>query len=317
MAVGTVDRRREWFDGSMHVRARRQRGDRDAEPLHRPPAPTREAPTPDGLLALQRLAGNRAVAGLVGGAVTIQRAGPTPQPYERNQALIGNELGETQEVKGSTPPRFHVKSEAKPGGGLRGSLETTEKGSFNIESHYVPAGVHDDVPAENGTKRKLLVPDKVAEVVKAGEQEHSDDIWWAHELVWGEAARAINVLAGQAPHDAANITELHRSWREALAKEITPKLSISAARSDPAKGGGTVSEPWSRALAALGKLTKDRDDLKWHTMPTRAATADERKAHGITSADTYLAVAEVGGQIGQHKSEAYIKAGFDALQPMS
>jgi hypothetical protein len=180
----------------------------------------------------------------------------------------------------------------------------------------VPAGVHDDKPAVDGTKRKLLVTDKVADLVKAGEQEHSDDIWWTHELAEGEAARAINVLAGQPAHDAPNIRELHRSWREALANEISPKLRISAERSDPAKGG-SVTEPWNRALASLGGLTKERDTNKWHTMPTRAATADERKTNGITSTDVYLAVTEVGGEIGQHPSEKYIRAGFDALQPMT
>src|SRR5262249_43738353 len=155
-----------------------------------------------------------------------------------------------------------------------------------------------------------LVTEKVADLVKAGEQEHSDDIWWAHELIDGEAARAVNVLAGQPAHDAPNIKELHRSWREALHGEISPKLRITADASDPANNG-SVTAPWSDALAKVGGKTKERDN-GWHTMGSRAATPEERKAHNI-GADTFLSVTEPGGEIGKHPSEKFIRAAFDAL----
>jgi hypothetical protein len=246
------------------------------------------------LLALQRAAGNRAAR------VVVQRAGPAPVPYDPGQPLDGGELGATVPA-GRTMPSFRVAG---------GAVAATTEGSVQVDTRYVPAGLH-DWGTGGGGPRRLLVPPAVADLARQGEQEHSDDIWWAHHLVAGEAARAVNALAAEGAAPATGAAEAHRHWRARLHDTISPKLRITADDSDP-RAGGSVTAPWMAALAALHQTTLDRDAQHWHTMGTRAPTQAERAANPVP-AGTRLVVAEAGGEIGQHPSEPLIRAAFDAL----
>jgi hypothetical protein len=242
--------------------------------------------------------------------MTIQRAGPAPMPFEPDHPVTGMELGLTGPGK-TELPHFTIKTEAATAGhGRRGRPAPTTIGNIEVDSHYVTAGIHDMTPAPGGGPRKLLVTDEIADVAKQGEQEHSDDIWWGHQLVAGEAARAVNKLAGEPAGEAANAQELHSSLRQALHDEISPKLRITADASDPAKNG-SVTGPWYEALAKLQDSSLGRDTAKWHTMSSRSATVKERTDHHIT--DAYLMVAVRSGEIGSHPAEARMRAAFDAL----
>lgn len=252
---------------------------------------------------LQSDIGNRAVTRL------IQRSGPAPTPYEPGTPLQGMELGATR-VTGGEMPRFRVSTESG-GAGIRATVDPTTTGSVEISARYVGPGVYDIAPAVDGTPRKLLVPADVVSTVQAGEQEHSDDYWWAHQLIAGEAARAVNVLSTQPAKDAPTLVEVHAQWRAALHDTVSPKLRIGNAESDP-RSGGTVTEPWSRARSALHQSSLNRDSSGWHTMRMRTATAAEQRTNPVP-AGTTLMVAVTGGQIGQHPAEARMRAAYAAL----
>jgi hypothetical protein len=250
--------------------------------------------------------GNRAVAQAL---TTIQRAGPAPTPFDAGSPLEGGELGVTRVVGGQLPS-FHVDLDDAPGGRVA-KVDATTEGSTDISARYVGPGLHPWGTTEDGRPRQLLVPDAVSQQARAGEQEHADDYWWTHRLVAGEAARAINVLAALPARPAADIRAAGQMWREALHDTISAKLRITADASDPASGG-TVTEPWNRARAALFQSTLGRDTNGWHSFSSREPTAAERQANPVPDGTT-LKVAAIGGAIGQHPSEARMRAAFDAL----
>jgi hypothetical protein len=218
--------------------------------------------------------------------------------------MTGNELGHTK-VRSREMPKLVVSRE--------GVVSPTTKGSVDIEAEYIAPGLYDMEPNKYGPRKKL-VTDKMSDLVKEGEQEHADDIWWGHELVAGEAARAVNVLAGHEPFKGANGIESRRLARAALHDVISPKLRITAEASEP-PSGDSVTQPWTDAVSTLYQMTLARDSAPnlWHTMKLRSPTPEELKANPMPEGTT-LMVVDKGGAIGAHKSEPYIRGGWDALK---
>jgi hypothetical protein len=250
----------------------------------------------EAVLRLQSLAGNRATSRALVAAA--------PVPFTPSGPMSGNELGHTR-VRGREPPKFVVDRD--------GVVASATKGSVDIEAEYIAAGTYDMEPNKYGPRKKLITP-QMSELVKQGEQEHADDIWWGHELVYSEVARAINVLAAHEPYKGANGIESRRLARAALHDVISPKLRITAEASEP-PSGDSVTQPWTDAVSTLYQRTLARDSAPnhWHTMKLRSPTPDELKANPMPQGTT-LMVVDKGGEIGQHKSEAYIRAGWDALK---
>jgi hypothetical protein len=73
-----------------------------------------------------------------------------------------------------------------------------------------------------------------------------------------------------------------------------------------------VTEPWNKARAALFQTSLERDAKGWHSFSSREPTAAERKDNAVPDG-TVLKVAAIGGEVGQHPSEARQRAAFDAL----
>jgi hypothetical protein len=291
----------DWFDGSVHLQLR---------------APARTTANPAAAAAraraaplheLQRLAGNRAVTQLV----SVQRRGPTPTAYHPDEPLVNNELGATVKRGGQLPDWKVEQHAGATKGEVAGRVATTTTGHVDIDARYVAPGVHEMTPAANGFKRQLLVTDKVAALAKQGEQEHSDDLWWGHQVVAGDAAKAVNKVAAGGERSAPDKSSLQHAFRDSLHSEMSPKLRVTADASDPA-AGGSVKTPWFHAVAALAQSTLERDDLGWHSMKSRQATAQERSSHHISD-DIYLMVATPGGEIGAHPAEARIHGAYAAL----
>lgn len=269
---------------------------------------------PRSLLSLQGSVGNRAVAAMV----AIQRAGSTPQPYRPTEPLPDPVvLGDTVPGGSGSEPTFTVDARPSAGGagaGRRGRPRHTDKGTGGAVARYVEPGVYPRTPASNGAHRAILIEPALASLVKAGEQEHSDDIWWTHELVFGPVAEAVNRIADDPDrwpdHTAPDIRALHLYWHHALHGVMSPKLRVEGAASMPP--GGSVSDPWRAAVQALLRLTYERDRSHWHDMNRRPATPAERTEHAIAPG-TYLEVAIPGGAIGRHPSEPMMRAAFAGL----
>lgn len=272
-----------------------------------------EDPRAAFLLALQASVGNRATTRAVGRIARIQAQGPEPTPFAPGSPVAGSVLGQTDIIR-STQPSFKVGSEATTAG-LRGKVEPTTEGSPTIDARYLTEGLHPMDPAVDGSPRQLLVTTDVASLTKKGEQEHSDDFAWEHSLVFGEAARAINVLSTRPSVDGPDISSIHRSWRSALHDEVSPKLRVEADAADPRKGG-SVSAPWFAAKARIHQASLDRDSQQWHSMKIRKPTVAEKEANPVPDG-TFLVVTAAGGEIGQHPSEALMRAAFEGLPDRS
>ena len=125
----------------------------------------------EAVLQLQRLVGNAATSKAL-------KVAAAPVPVTPGGPMTSNELGHTR-VRGREMPKFVVNKD--------GVVSSTTKGSVDIEAEYVAAGVYDMGPNKYGPRKKLITP-AMSDLVKQGEQEHADDIWFGHEIVAGEAA---------------------------------------------------------------------------------------------------------------------------------
>lgn len=263
--------------------------------------------------ALQTSVGNRAATKAVLRFAHVQAQGPEPTPSAPGSPVVGSVLGQTDIIK-STQPSFKVGAEATKAG-MQGKVEATTEGSPTIEARYLTEGLHPMEAGVDGSPRQLLVTPDVAGLTKKGEQEHSDDFAWEHNLVFGEAARAINALSTRPAIDGPDIAAVHRSWRAALHDEMSPKLRVEADAADPRKGG-SVTGPWFAAKSKIHQASLDRDTQRWHSMKIRAATAAEKESNPVADG-TSLVVTTAAGEIGQHPSEALMRMAFERLPDRS
>lgn len=270
-----------------------------------------EAVAPVAVLALQRLAGNAAVKDLV-----VQRAGPAPATYAPPAGLV--ELGATTPTsrplgqthpRSAPPPRWHVAG-ARVDGGYEGSVQPTTLGTPTIEAVYPAPGVYDLPPGETGRTRKALVDDVVSALVRDGEQEHSDDFWWAFQLAYGPVVEAINQLAARPAKRAANVRELHQAWRADLLPLLPPQLRFPLDQIAPAGS-------WAQVYARLLQPSYQRDQRGWHSMRQGFATVADRTAHGVGEDVELLRILPNPDNINVHSSQDRAREAFAALPPGS
>jgi hypothetical protein len=295
-----------------------------------------------GILGLQRLAGNRATVTLlrktgapamsVGAPATqagtspsgtagspaeplaLQRAGPAPAPYSPPGGIMelgastpsGRPLGQTH-PRSAPPPQWGL-----TGGAVDGEYEATVRpatlGTPTIEASYPSPGVYDLPPNAAGTRRQAAVSSPVSELVRDGEQEHSDDFWWAYQLAYEPVVAAINQLAAQPAKRGANIRAVNRAWLDALCALLPPQLRFD--REDPSPSG-----TWAQVYGRLLAPSYERDRQGWHSMRQSFATLAERQAHGVPEGIELLLVLPNPADINVHASEERTRAAFDALPP--
>ena len=181
------------------------------------------------MLQLQRLVGNAATSKAL-------KVATAPVAVTPGGPMTTNELGHTK-VRGREMPKFIVNKD--------GVVSSTTKGSVDIEAEYVAAGTYDMAPNKYGPRKKLITP-AMSELVKQGEQEHADDIWFGHEIVAGEAAR------GQRARGPRGLEGRQRG-RHAPALAGSPPRRDLAEAADHRGGFGA-------ALGCLGDAAVDRRD---------------------------------------------------------
>lgn len=278
--------------------------------------PAGDAPAPPrfdvhSVVALQRLAGNAAVAG----RLAVQRAGPAPTTVDPPDGLMtlgvssprGTPLGETS-VAGTTYPQWRVDGD-EVGGQYEGRVQPTTMGSVGITAQYPAEGLYDLPEGDSGRPRKALLVDVVSNLVRDGEQEHSDDHWWAYELVFRPGVDAINTLATRPAKRGSNVREVNRAWMDDLRALLPPQLR-------PPTGELSPIGTWIQQFGRLMTVGLQRDPLGWHSMGQRDGTAAERRQHRVPRGTDVVRVLP-GGQIGQHPAETRIRTAFAALPPPS
>ena len=264
------------------------------------------------LLRLQRQAGNRAVAA----AVAVQRVpviGPAPTAIGAGEPLPGatadrtaQPLGDTRPT-GSTTPQWNIRGTgAAAAGRWEGRVQPTTAGDVQIAARYPAPGVYPMAQGASTRPKRALVNDDVSELVRDGEQEHSNDFHLAHHNVYDTVATAINTLAAQPAKSGPNIGDVHRQWREELRAALPAPLQAPVSEISP-------NAPWTSVVARLNGLSNQRDTNHWHDMGAGFATHEERVAHHIPDTEEFVRILP-GGQIGQHDSQARIDAAVPGLR---
>jgi hypothetical protein len=212
-------------------------------------------------------------------------------------------LGST-DITGSTRAQFTVRT-TQATTGYEGRLEPTTAGSVNISARYPAPGLYPMRPPPGSRPRQVLISDEVSALIRAGEQEHSNDFHLAHQAVYGVVARVINELAAGPAKTAATGREVRELWLAALYDAFPPLLQARVDEFSP-------NRPWNELLARLNGLSNERDASHWHDMGSGFATMEDRTAHSIPD-DQDLVRILPGGQIGQHGSQERIDAAAPGL----
>jgi hypothetical protein len=290
-----------------------------------PASRSRGAPAVDAILQLQGLAGNRAVvellqrrparargragSGCVGATVPV--IGPAPAPIPAGSPLPAPDapgrippLGVTNPGP-SSPPQFHVPGN-RVAGGYAAHVQPVSAGNVQIDAQYAgPNVVYEIPPGQSGRPRRALVDDCVSALVRAGEQEHSNDFHLAYHAVYDRVAAAINALASQPAKQGRDVRDAHQQWRVALRDTLPAPLRAPVADISP-------NGPWTAVLARLNQLSNERDSNHWHDMGWRPATRAERRQYAVPDGTDLITVVP-GGQIGRHPSQARIDAAVPGL----
>lgn len=139
-------------------------------------------------------------------------------------------------------------------------VQRTTSGDATHESFYPTVGEHVRPGMVQNIGGRVyrhywLISQKIADLIRQGEQEHLDDAARAYELTYKKIEDEINALAGQrfgpagSPGDADSLAE------EALARRLPPELGT-----DPAN--------WVKVLDRLLTQTRTRDTKAWHALRT-------------------------------------------------
>jgi hypothetical protein len=271
------------------------------------------------LTDLQQRAGNRAVTALV----TAQRkpAGkPAPAPAGKppaagnvkvpNVPVIGlapsavttlpptadgdqaTTLGDTKVVK-TDPPEWSVVG-AKTDKGWTGSPQPTTVGSIDIAAAY---------PAPNlypFGKARLVIDGPVSDLIKAGEQEHSNDLHLAYHALYGVVSGAINRVAAGAPCTGKDRAAVEQSLRKRLCKELPGPLK-------PPLTGGSPNSDWKERWGGLIDLTLERDRKHWHDMNHAGALPAQRAFYKVPNGEPLERIIPADS-IGAHPSQERLDA---------
>ncbi|HUP87423.1 MAG TPA: hypothetical protein VM143_17360 [Acidimicrobiales bacterium] len=240
------------------------------------------SPVADSILRLQRDVGNRAVTEVllqrdakpprkaleetvVPPAPAVPTIGPTPVAVNHLPKADANggaqPLGETV-VTSSTVPSLAIERVG----------ETRKDGTYT--SKVKPAGpvdIHLDAiyPAPNTytlDKLLLLIEPAVADHIKAGEQEHSNDHYLAVHQVQGAVGAAIGRLAAQPPRTTKDLRAAWACWRARLDAELPTEL----------RGGQA-----NKVVDTLHALSNERDTKGWHNMIFRGPLQKQVRATKI------------------------------------
>ena len=270
------------------------------------------------LLDLQRQAGNQAVTALVAvqrapnaddakkSAITVPDVpiiGPTPTAVTKLPPTAagdqGTTLGETKVVK-TDPPRWSVVGE-KTKEGWTGKPQETTVGGIDIAATHPGPNIY---PFGAG---RLVVDDAVSLLIKAGEQEHSNDLHLAYHALYGLISAAINKVASQPAVTAKDRDEAEHALRKALCKELPGPLK-------PHLDGAPPNGDWSQRWAALVDLTLERDRKHWHDMNHAGALPQQRKQYHVANGEPLDRIIPADS-IGKHGSQERLDAAAPWLKP--
>lgn len=265
-----------------------------------PLASRRAAPTEHALVALQRAAGNRAVV------LAVQRSGPRARPFTPADGVIHAPssgiravLGDTVFAAGS-PPELTVRTTPTESGGFTAVPQLGAPGPANIRAQYPAPGLYPVGRSGSGTVYGIISGD-VSNLVRAGEQEHSDDAALAQQRVYDAVADAVRRRAST-PTPGATAEQAEERCRAELCRSLPDRLKWKSEAPGPV---------WRGAVAALMAATMQRDD-EAHRLGHRAARYEESVRHypRLEQGDGLVVIEPGSSSIGEPSSEDLIDAAY-------
>ena len=244
------------------------------------------------LLQLQRTAGNRAVAGLLQGRVVHTLAEPGAGTFDDIQAMRPGSnfvTGATSMPDGSyRAPQFEMGTAfTSPGAWASTPTWKQKHDEGDSECVYLPPGRYRTAKEENGKPVFLKVSEEISERIRAGEQEHADDIKHARDISLKEAEAVLDkhVIGTTFPAAATK-----QEAEQRVLDRITANLTHPGLGNDQSK--------WGEIYRMLYSKTEERDRKGWH----KFSQAYREEANGEV---TYTVV-DVRTKIGETPSAKLI-----------
>jgi hypothetical protein len=272
------------------------------------------------LLALQRSAGNAAVARLVAASqATIAAAAarpraalvdtpvakPAPNGAAEIKKIESRAGGVTSMDPGQIPSLDLEAPVQRQDGSYTVKVKPTTATPPQIESYYPARGLHDMGTTDAmGCRNLLWVTEDMSALIKQGEQEHIDDYAWAYRLSYRAAADAVNQVSGGTGPTAGEAQDDARAKvRDALPAKLRPPDT-------------DFQIQWMRTFGRLCGATYDRDNLGWHSVG-RYYVHDphELKKLPLPTDGCNEVAAYVKGtsKIGETPAEKNVRAKYDSL----
>ena len=272
--------------------------------------------------ALQRLAGNRAVAASLseigrvaaaGRAVAVvgkptSKAAAAPDGAEQILSTEGafRAAGVTT-LPAPGAPDLVVGSPTQQGGQWRASIQPASVTPDRATSLYPGPGVHHMSPDAVGQARHRDVTPAASDEIKDGEEEHLLDLEWARHFAYDTTADTINTVAAGPPSTGATAEQA----REAACQAVRSALPAQARWPD----GTEPITHWRRLYGQLVSVTRERDTPKrWHSISTEIVMDPaEKRRLNLPVADGLYRYVAGSTQVGAHPSEAQVRARYDSL----
>jgi hypothetical protein len=245
--------------------------------------------------------------------ITVVTSAPSARPLappggaaQIEQHAGSRTLGYTV-LPAAAPPNFEIEAPVRQSTGRwKARVRPSDLPPQAFDSFYPAPGVHDRAASPTGQRRHVLYTDRVSNLIRDGEQEHCYDIAWAHYLVNGRAARAINEVAAREPPEGGSPAEASQRARAAVRDNLPPQLRWPDETADPLP-------LWRQVYGRVVGVTNRRDDEGWHSLSGHFVLMPaEKQRVGVPPADE-LVEYDPGGQIGVHDPETLGRDRFNAL----
>ncbi|MEK7406888.1 MAG: hypothetical protein AAB225_17570 [Acidobacteriota bacterium] len=193
-------------------------------------------PPPNGLTDILRRGGNSGL-GVSGGLTLTKHAAAFTRPQfvtTRSHERVGSRVDHYAVVQRTT------------------SADATHECYYPAAGDHLRPGMTQQIGGQT-YNHYWRISDRVAALIRQGEQEHLDDDARAYELTYKRIENAINELAGRRFGPASTPAAADRLAEAALVASLPSQLGA-----DPAN--------WVRVLDRLLSQTRTRDTNGWHAL---------------------------------------------------
>jgi hypothetical protein len=225
----------------------------------------------EALSRIGSLAGNRAVARLVGRVRADMPLDPPDGVREIRRVGSGGTLGHTRSLMDPTPPLFRLPAPAAADGGYTARPAPTRAPALDFEVRWPTPGRHIlyEATTSSGAPANtyLQVTDDWSATILKGEEEHVDDQTIAWRETWSRVADIVNAMAAEPPVRGTTPEAASRaSWARFVSRLPGPLRPAGADPSESAQlAKWDFADRSSVFRTLVGESKRARDVSQWHT----------------------------------------------------